>query len=156
MNETEDSGFSISPKFWFVLTVLLIFPLGSSFALYGAREVRLIRAANLLAKEVELAPNAGAAGRNADQWVEYLVQSVPAGYKAYSAADPKLKPNPFENISIAKLPPTKTWQLVVSADDEERTVFIDVYGPDFNQPFYTREVGFPEANEPAEVPKVSN
>ena len=155
MNETEDTGVSISPKFWFVLTVLLLFPLGSSFALYGAREARLIRAANLLAKEVEIVSQASAPNWTGDQWIEYLVETVPADYRADSAADPDSKPNPLENISIAKLPPTKTWQLVVSADDEERALFIDVYGPNFDQPFYTREVAFPEIHEPTGIAEVS-
>ena len=142
MTDEPDSGLWLSPKFWFVLTLMLFLPLGTSFALYGAREARLIRAANVLAQEVESPSIPESVEWNGAKWVEHLTQTVPELYQIGIEGDPDGRKSPFEGVSVVKRPPTKTWQIVVSADDELQSIFFDVYGPNSDQPFYTREVHF--------------
>lgn len=143
MNEDDGDGIWLSPKYWFVLVVLLVVPLGTSFALYGAREARLIRAANLLVNEVQSPADPQAAAWHAEDWIEYLTNTFPDSYRSAAELESEDKKSPFDGISIGALSPIKPWQLAVSADDQDRIVFIDVFGPDIKQPFYSREVEYP-------------
>lgn len=144
MSDLDGESGWLSPKYWFVLTILLVVPLGTSLTLYGAREARMIRAANILAQEIQSPNDESAADWRAEDWVEYLTASVPMNYQADALEKPGGRPSPFEGISIGSFPPEKSWQVTVWAEDDERTIFIDVFGPNSSQPIYSREIQYPK------------
>ncbi len=148
-DEPEGSGIStVSPKFWLVLSILLLLPLGFSAALYGAREARLIRAANILASHVQSPQKSERGAWEEEDWVDYLVKSVPSEFRKLAEADTDSRRSPFDGIRIERSLIPGTWQLVVSADGAEHTIFIDIFSPDSKQPFYTREARYDPETHP--------